>query len=77
MRSATQGRKGRAALRFTLDRMGRVQVRAVAQGAGNAALDAATLSILAPGGRLPPPPGHVAGVRFDLAIPITYTLRQE
>lgn len=70
------GAEGRAVLRFTVDRIGRVQVRAVAQSAGDAALDAATLAILAPGDLLPPPPGHMAGARFDLAIPITYTLRR-
>lgn len=69
------GAEGRAVLRFTMDRGGRVQARALGQSAGDPALDAATLAILAPGDRLPAPPGHMAGARFELAIPITYKLR--
>ncbi|MCA8928111.1 MAG: energy transducer TonB [Alphaproteobacteria bacterium] len=67
--------EGRAVLRFTIDRAGRLTRRALQESAGHPALDAAALGILERAGRLPPPPPLLKGERFDIAVPVTYRVR--
>ncbi len=67
--------EGRAVLRFTIDRQGRLVRSTLQESAGHPALDAAALGILKRAGRLPPPPSHLTGDRFEIAVPVTYRVR--
>ncbi|MGG7564735.1 energy transducer TonB [Rhodovulum sp. DZ06] len=64
--------QGRAVLALTLDRHGRVLGARLMESAGHPALDAAALAIADRAGRLPAPPAHMTGERFEIAAPITY-----
>ena len=67
--------EGRAVLRFAVDRSGRVVRSSLQESTGHPALDKAALGILERAGRLPAPPQHLQGSRFDIAVPVTYRVR--
>lgn len=67
--------EGRAVLVFAIDRHGRVRSARLAESTGHALLDEAALAILNRAGRLPPPPAHMNGTRFEMAMPVNYRVR--
>jgi len=69
------GEEGRVAVRFTVDRTGRVLQAQVAGSSGSPALDEAARSLLA-GAQVPPFPPGMAQAQQTVTVGIQYTLQR-
>jgi protein TonB len=74
-RAAQEERQqGTAHLRFALDRRGRVLSFRLDRSSGFAALDEEVTSLIQRAQPLPPPPAEVPGERFELVVPVEFSL---
>lgn len=70
-----RGVEGTSSVRFTLDGAGRVLTVSLANSAGNASLDRATLAMIRRAEPLPPPPRELlAGGSLEVVAPFVYSL---
>jgi protein TonB len=71
----TRGNQGAVNVEFTIDRAGRVLASRVVRSSGSDSLDEEALAVLQRASPLPAPPGQVAGMTFDLVLPIQFRIR--
>jgi protein TonB len=71
----SQGVSGIAALRFTMDRSGRIISSTLVKSAGHPALDQAALATASPGSSLPPAPAALPQQQFTISVPLRFNLR--
>lgn len=64
--------EGRAVMRFTLERSGRVTSRVLVQSSGSDEIDAAVLRALPVGARLRPFPGAVTRPDLTFSVPVRF-----
>ena len=69
----SQGVKGSATVRFTMDRSGRIVSASLVRSAGHPALDQAALAAASPGSSLPPIPDFIPQTTFT--VPLRFNLR--
>lgn len=69
-----QRQQGRAYLRFSLDRNGRVLAFQLDRSSGFPLLDEEVGALIQRAQPLPPPPADVPGERFDLVVPVEFSL---
>ncbi|MGD9617654.1 MAG: energy transducer TonB [Alphaproteobacteria bacterium] len=70
-----QRQQGTAYLRFALDRYGRVLSYRLDRSSGFAALDEEVTALIQRAQPLPPPPPELPGARFELVVPVDFSLR--
>lgn len=73
-RSPGGGNRGRAVVRFTISRSGRVTSVRLARRSGNAAIDRAALSMVRRASPFPPIPAGMNG-RMSFTVPVSYASR--
>jgi len=72
--SEARGEQGVAQLAFSVDRSGGVHRAHIARSSGSAALDRATLALVARAQPLPPPPPEIKGAEIAITVPIRYSV---
>jgi protein TonB len=70
-----RGEEGTVLLRFTIDRLGRLQAWRIDRGSGSAALDREVGTMLQRAEPLPPMPDSMAQAQLELVVPIRFRLR--
>jgi periplasmic protein TonB len=70
-----RGEHGVAQLAFSVDRSGGVHRARILRSSGSAALDRATLTLIARAQPLPPPPPEIRGAQIAIVVPIRYNIR--
>ncbi|MGE0259575.1 MAG: energy transducer TonB [Alphaproteobacteria bacterium] len=68
--------QGTAHLRFVVDRYGRVLSYSLVRSSGFAALDEEIMALIQRAQPLPPPPAELPGMRFDLIVPVSFSLHR-
>jgi len=71
-----QRQQGTAYLRFSLDRGGRVLSARLERSSGFPLLDEEVLALIQRAQPLPPPPTEVAGERFELLVPVAFSIQR-
>lgn len=71
-----QRQQGTAYLRFSLDRGGRVLAARLERSSGFPLLDEEVLALVQRAQPLPPPPAEVAGDRFELVVPVAFSIHR-
>jgi protein TonB len=71
-----QRQQGTAHLRFVVDRYGRVLSSSLARSSGFAALDEEVVALIQRAQPLPPPPPELPGTRFELDVPVSFSLHR-
>jgi protein TonB len=71
-----QRQQGTAYLRFSLDRGGRVLAARLERSSGFPLLDEEVLALVHRAQPLPPPPVEVAGDRFELVVPVAFSIQR-
>jgi protein TonB len=71
-----QHQEGTAYLRFSLDRGGRVLAARLERSSGFPLLDEEVLALVQRAQPLPPPPAEVAGDRFELVVPVAFSIQR-
>jgi protein TonB len=71
-----QGQQGTPLLAFSVDRQGRVLSFRLARSSGFPLLDEEVLALIQRSQPLPPPPPEVPGARFDIVVPVSFTIRR-
>ena len=66
--------EGTAVLRFVIDRRGQVLSHAIVKSSGVSSLDKAAEEMLRRASPVPPMPSEIASDRFELTIPVSFTL---
>lgn len=72
--SEARGEQGVAQLAFTVDRGGGVHHAHIARSSGSAALDRATLALIARAQPLPAPPPEIKGAEIAITVPVRYSV---
>ena len=70
-----RGEYGVAQLAFSVDRSGGVHNARIVRSSGSAALDSATLDLVARAQPLPQPPPEIHGAQIPIVVPIRYSVR--
>ena len=70
-----RGNQGAVTVQFTIDRTGHVIASRVVHSSGSSALDEEALAVLKRANPLPAAPDKIAGMTFDLTLPIHFRLR--
>jgi protein TonB len=70
-----QRQEGRGAVRFRIDRAGRIVAASVETGTGHAVLDAELLAMLRRAEPMPAMPAALPGEGFEVVLPVTFAVR--
>ena len=70
-----RGNQGDVTVQFTVDRTGHVIAARVLQSSGSSTLDEEALAVLKRADPLPAAPAPIAGMTFDLTLPIQFRIR--
>ena len=70
-----RGNQGEVTVQFTIDRTGHVVAARVVHSSGSSALDEEALAVLKRADPLPAAPAPIAGMTFDLTLPIQFRIR--
>lgn len=70
------GVEGEVRVAFAMDRYGNIISRQIETSSGHAILDDAALRVLDEIGKMPTPPNHLSGERFEMLIPFNFAIKR-
>lgn len=70
------GIEGEVRVAFAMDRYGEIISRRIETSSGYAILDAAALRVFDEIGKMPTPPNHLSGERFEMLIPFSFAFKR-